>query len=84
VLRNVFQCAALRWVGWGLHQHIQHIQLAFGPLIEPRTALFYNERLLRYFFGEAIFCTKEPPPTAMQTAVGQQTERRQPSSRPDG
>jgi hypothetical protein len=53
-------------------------------LIEARKVLFYNERLLRYVFDKAIFCAKEPPPTAMQTAVGQQTERRQPSSRPDG
>jgi hypothetical protein len=45
VLRNVFHCAALRWVGWGLHRHIQHIQLAFGPLIEARKVLFYNERI---------------------------------------
>jgi hypothetical protein len=61
VLRNVFQGAALRWVGWGLHRHIQHIQLAFGPLIEARKVLFYNQRLLRYCFGEAILLCKGIP-----------------------
>jgi hypothetical protein len=60
LLRNVFQCAALRWVGWGLHRHIQHIQLAFRPLIEPRTALLRQKRVLRNCFDEAIIVQRNP------------------------